>query len=69
MLCQVVEDQGQLMVRQDLHVVLGGLGVLRQDLRNGLGGKAEVLGHLVHSVFLNTQSKHLVLLQPEGWEI
>ena len=52
---QIVENNGQLPLLQDLHVVLGGGRVLGQDLRDGLGGQAEVLGHLMHSVFFHTQ--------------
>ena len=60
LLGEILKNQGELRVVKHLHVVLGGLGVLGQNLRDGLGGKAEVLGHLMHSVFFNTQSKHLV---------
>ena len=58
---QPVKDDGQLPVRQHLHMVLGSRAVLGQDLRNGLGGEAEVLRHLMDSVFFNSQMKHLVL--------
>ena len=52
---QVFKDQRELLICQRLHVVFGSLGVFRQDLRDGLGGKAEILRHLMDSVFLNTQ--------------
>ena len=57
---QIVEDDGQLPVVQNLHVVLGRRGVFGQDLADGLGGQAEILCHLMDSVFFNRQSKHLV---------
>ncbi|CAN4051295.1 Ferric uptake regulation protein, partial [Dysosmobacter welbionis] len=40
---QVFKDQRELLICQRLHVVFGSLGVFRQDLRDGLGGKAEIL--------------------------
>ena len=49
---QILKDQRQLSVLQHLHVVFGGLRILRQNLRDLLGGQAEVLGHLMHSVFV-----------------
>ena len=52
---EIIKNHGKLMVRQNLHVVLGSGRVLGQDLRDGLGGQAEVLGHLMHSVFFHTQ--------------
>jgi len=61
---QAVKDDGELPVRQHLHVVLRGRAVLGQDLRNGLGGEAEVLRHLVDSVFFNSQIKPLFLFPP-----
>ena len=48
---QIVEDNGQLAVLQHLHVVLGGLGVFRQDVGDLLGAQVKVLGHLMHAVF------------------
>ena len=50
---QALKDQGQFPVAEDLHVVLGSLSVLGQDLRDLLGGDAKILGHLMHSVFVN----------------
>ena len=49
---QILENQRQLMILQHLHVVFGRLRVLRQDLRDLLGGHAEVLCHLMHPVFV-----------------
>ena len=51
---QMVEDQGEFVVRQNLHMVLGSRSVFRQDLRNGFGGQTEVLCHFMHSVFFHT---------------
>ena len=49
-----LEDYGQLVVVEDLHMVLRRGRVLRQYLGYDFGGKAKVLGHLVNSVFLKT---------------
>ena len=51
MLGQIIKNEGQLLIAQNLHVVLGRRGVTGQDLRDLLGGKAEILCHLMHSVF------------------
>ena len=65
---QPVEDDGQLPVRQDLHVVLRGGAVLGQNLGDDLAvGQAEILCHLVDSVFFNSQSntpRYLPLREP-----
>ena len=50
---QIVENNGQLPLLQDLHVVLGGLAVFGHDLRDVLGIQLEVLGHLVDTVFVH----------------
>ena len=49
---QTLKDQRQLPISQNLHVVFGRLGILGQNLRDLLGGDAEVLRHLMHSVFV-----------------
>ena len=49
---QILENERQLPILQHLHMVLGGLGILGQDLRNVLCGDAEILRHLMHSVFV-----------------
>ena len=49
---QILKNEAQLPILQHLHMVLGGLGILGQDLRNILRGDAEVLRHLMHSVFV-----------------
>ena len=46
-------DPDQLPILQHLHMVLRRLGVLGQDLRDLLGGHAEILRHLMHSVFVS----------------
>ena len=50
---QILKDQAQLPVLQHLHMIFGRFGVLGQDLRDLLRGHAEVLGHLMHSVFVS----------------
>ena len=50
---QILKDQAQLPVLQHLHMIFGRFGVLGQDLRDLLCGHAEVLGHLMHSVFVS----------------
>ena len=47
----VFEDDAQLLILQHLHVVLRRRCVLRQDLRDHLGGDAEILCDLMHAVF------------------
>ena len=49
---QALKDQRQLPIPQNLHMVFGRLGILGQNLRDLLGGDAEVLRHLMHSVFV-----------------
>ena len=49
---QTLKDQRQLPISQNLHMVFGRLGILGQNLRDLLGGDAEVLRHLMHSVFV-----------------
>ena len=53
-LSKALEDQRKLRVLQDLHVVLRRGRILRQYLNDGLGGQAEILGHLVHPVLVKT---------------
>ncbi len=65
---QIVEDDGQIPIRQHLHMVLRRGRIFCQNFRYGLGGQAKILCHLMDPVFFNTQSKHLVMLQPKGWE-
>ena len=50
---QILKDEAQLPVLQHLHMILGCFGVLGQDLRDLLGGNSEILGHLMHSVFVD----------------
>ena len=49
---QILKDERQLPILQCLHMVLGGLGILGQDLRHVLCGDPEILRHLMHSVFV-----------------
>ena len=49
---QILEDQRQLAILQHLHMIFWGLRILGQDLRDLLGGQAEVLCHLMHPVFV-----------------
>jgi len=49
---QALKDQRQLPIPQNLHMVFGRLGILGQNLRDLLGGDAEVLRYLMHSVFV-----------------
>ena len=49
---QILKDQRKLVVLQHLHVIFGCLCVLRQDLRDLLGGQTKVLCHLMHPVFV-----------------
>ena len=53
LLGEAVENHRQLTGLQYLHVVFRCRGILGEDLRDGLGGQAEILGHLVHSVFVD----------------
>ena len=55
---QIVKDDGQLLLLQNLHMVLGGLGVFGQDISHVVGLHAKVLGHLVYTVFIQ-QMCHL----------
>ena len=48
----VFKNDGQLLIAQHLHVVLGRGAVFGQDLGDRLGGDAEVLGDLMHAVFI-----------------
>ena len=57
---QMLEDDGQLLVLQRLHIALGGLAVLAKDIGDHLCGEAEVPRHITYSVFFNSQIKHLV---------
>ena len=50
---QILKDEAELPILQHLHVILGRFGVLGQDLRDLLGGDPEILGHLMHSVFVD----------------
>ena len=52
MLGQILKDERKLPILQHLHMVLGSLGVLGQNLRDLLGGDSEILCHLVNSVFV-----------------
>ena len=54
LLRQALEDNGELLVAQHLHVVLRRGGVLGQYFSHGLGGQAEVLGYLVNPVLFKT---------------
>ena len=49
---QILKDEAELPILQHLHMVLRRLGILGQDLRNVLRGNAEILRHLMHSVFV-----------------
>ena len=49
---QILKDERKLPILQHLHMVLGSLGVLGQNLRDLLGGDSEILCHLVNSVFV-----------------
>ena len=49
---QILEYQRQLAILQHLHMIFWGLRILGQDLRDLLGGQAEVLCHLMHPVFV-----------------
>ena len=54
----ILKDDGQLLVAEHLHVVLGGRSVCGQDLGDVLGLLAKVLGYLVYTIFiLETQIK------------
>ena len=54
----ILKDDGQLLVAEHLHVVLGGRSVCGQDLGDVLGLLAKVLGYLVYTIFiLKTQIK------------
>ena len=53
---QIFKDQGQLLVGQGLHMVLGRMSVLGQDVHDLLGLKLlgtllKILGHLVDGIF------------------
>ena len=51
----IVKNDGQLLVGQHLHMVLGGGHILAQNIHDRSGGDIQVLCHLVDSVFLVTQ--------------
>ena len=58
----IVEDNVQLMIFQNLHVVLGGGHIVRKDLADDLGRDVEILCHLVNPVLYHAHT--LVLLFP-----
>ena len=51
MLRQILENEIQLGVLENLHMVLRRRGIVGEDLGNILGGHAEILGNLVNAVF------------------
>ena len=53
LLGEVVEDNGELPILQCLHMVFGCCGVPGQDLHNIFGWEPKILGHLMHSVFID----------------
>ena len=57
LLGEIVKNHRKLPVCQRLHMILGRRSVFRQDLHDVLGGKAEILRHLMHSVFFHNQMK------------
>ena len=53
LLGHIIKDDGQLTILQNLHVVLGGLAVLGQDLSDLLGVQLQILGHLMDTIFIH----------------
>ena len=60
MLREILKDVVELVVLQHLHMIFRSGGIIRQDLRDLLRGHAEILRHLMHSVF--NQSAHTCFL-------
>ena len=58
MLGQVVEDHGELVIGQDLHMVLGRGHIFCQNLGNGFGGKTLVLGPLMERVCIHSHTNN-----------
>ena len=63
MLRHVFKNDGQLIVPQHLHVVFRGGAVFGQDLRDLLGRGAEILGDLMHPVFILYCHGQLLLIE------
>ena len=61
MLGHILENDGQLLISQHLHVVFRGGAVFGQDLRDLLGRGAEVFRDLVHTVFILYCHRQLLL--------
>ena len=57
---EILKDVVELVVLQHLHMIFRSGGIIRQDLRDLLRGHAEILRHLMHSVF--NQSAHTCFL-------
>ena len=62
---QILKDDGQLLVSQGLHMVLGRVAVLGQDVHDLLGGQGlpllcKVLGQLMDGIFNHHRCMHLV---------
>ena len=58
---QVLEDDGKLLLIQSLHMVLGGRGVLGEDVDDLLGVAVEILGHFMDTILDIQQMSHLLL--------
>ena len=63
MLRHIFKNDAQFLIAEHLHMVLGGRAVLGQDLGNLLGRCAEVLGDLVHPIFILYCHGQLLLIE------
>ncbi len=61
MLRQILENEIQLGVLENLHMVLRRRGIVGEDLGNILGGHAEILGNLVNAVFKIKRHTYILL--------
>ena len=59
---EILKDVVELVVLQHLHMIFRSGGIIRQDLRDLLRGHAEILRHLMHSVFNQSAHTRFLLL-------
>jgi hypothetical protein len=61
---QVLKHDGQLLIGEGLHVVLGGMAILGQDVHDFLGRQrlsvlGKILGQLMDGIFYQHRWMHL----------